>query len=437
MVVGRCNLKIPIESPGGGIHCDDGVRIEVIARTYTQVKIGCGVSNGTKEFACPRIERESCPEAPTRWRSGVRPGFPRGVIGTLRDGMKAPKFLAGLGVEGDQAAVNSQVADGYADENFAFPADRSCDERLILGGIGTHYVPQHLARRGIEGNHATVSGAAEDHPVEVTRPATPDVCSPTQLQNIAPSKLTGCSINGIGGAQRGDVKCAPHHQQTAAEPTRLIQLSLADLFKCAHIRWGNLVQVDIPLAGIVFIDCDPIMRLLGRNRGAEAAHKKSSCETDMREIARTPNQTLPPFPFNASVRFRHWERCGVVLVNGENVALRILDDGVPGDLGYCGLFSHHFAAHALDEVNRLVDRIHRNVVNPTARARYWAIEQSASNGGGFGRAGLNMEVVESSRLLDLPPEEFFVKFSELVQVIAVDFEVRHRRGHVLSHSGLG
>src|SRR5919108_1852858 len=63
------------------------------------------------------------------------------------------------------------------------------------------------------------------------------------------------------------VSCWPWPRRPAAEPDRLVELDFADLLQLADVRRRDLAQIDVPLAGVVLIDRDPVLLLIGPGEG--------------------------------------------------------------------------------------------------------------------------------------------------------------------------
>ena len=159
MFVVRYSLIEPVQLGLGSVHGvdrDDGIGIhgiEGIVLPQVAVEIGVGVGDPSEHFAGLGIERVRGPEP--------APEFP------AQRGVEAPQLLAGLGIEGHQAAGDAIIADHNADKYLPLPGDGSRTEPLTNFRIRALHVPQHLAGLGVERQHTAICRAAEEPPMQI------------------------------------------------------------------------------------------------------------------------------------------------------------------------------------------------------------------------------------------------------------------------------
>src|SRR3954463_4738478 len=95
------SLKVPETFACGGLESEEGVGVEIIAKTGGSVEIGYGRAGGNVDDAALEVDCHASPVVGgTGGLPGVRgPGLVTGLAG-MRDGVEGPAKSAGADVEG-------------------------------------------------------------------------------------------------------------------------------------------------------------------------------------------------------------------------------------------------------------------------------------------------------------------------------------------------
>src|SRR5690606_11862397 len=156
-LVRRHELEVPAYLAGIGIGGDEGIRVERVARAARGRRPRCRLSGreidelelGIVAHRVPRRTAERRPDAV------VRPRLVAGLAGPRR-GVECPQMLAGLRVEGLEAAARREVAAGHADEDLAVGDQRRVRMAAPFRVVARLRLPELLPGARIERDEEAV-----------------------------------------------------------------------------------------------------------------------------------------------------------------------------------------------------------------------------------------------------------------------------------------
>src|SRR5262249_42719546 len=114
----RRELKIPFELASSRIEGQQAIGVEVIARPWVSIKIGCRIARAPENGVELGIKSTRHPSGPAAELVALA-GPTRGAkFARSRDGPKTPRFFSGFGIVSRNKATHTVVPTGSSHDDF-------------------------------------------------------------------------------------------------------------------------------------------------------------------------------------------------------------------------------------------------------------------------------------------------------------------------------